>query len=83
MSNYPSASFLLLYLLLMSEYIKGKTYPNSKPSTTYSSGRTCVQKDCSTIISKYNKFRYCNNHKPKTFPRIIGRSDPKDLQDPL
>ena len=83
MSNYPSASFLLLYLLLMSEYIKGKTYPNSKPSTTYSSGRICVQKDCSTIISKYNKFRYCNNHKPKTFPRIKGRSVPKDLQDPL
>ena len=67
----------------MSEYIKGKTYPNSKPSTTYSSGRTCVQKDCSTIISKYNKFRYCNNHKPKSFPRIKGRSVPKDLQDPL
>ncbi len=67
----------------MSEYIKGKIYPNSKPSTTYSSGRTCVQKDCSTIISKYNKFRYCNNHKPKSFPRIKGRSVPKDLQDPL
>jgi len=67
----------------MSEYIKGKTYPNSKPSTTYSSGRTCVQKDCSTIISKYNKFRYCNNHKPKTYPRIKGRTAPKDLQKPL
>ncbi len=67
----------------MSEYIKGKTYPNSKPSTTYSSGRTCVQKDCSTIISKYNKFRYFNNQKPKTFPRIKGRYDQKDLQDPM
>jgi len=67
----------------MSEYIKGKTYPNSKPSTTYSSGRICVQKDCSTIISKYNKFRYCNLHKPKTYPRIKGRTAPTDLQKPL
>jgi len=67
----------------MSEYIKGKTYPNSKPSTSYSSGRTCVQKDCSTIISKYNKFKYCNSHKPKTYPRIKGRAAPTDLQKPL
>ena len=66
----------------MSEYLKGNKYPNSKPSTTYSSGRTCVQKDCSTIISKYNKFKHCNNHKPKTFPRIKGRKKPEGLQEP-
>ena len=67
----------------MSDYIKGNQYPNHKPSTSYSSGRTCVQKDCSTIISKYNKFRYCNSHKPKTYPRIKGRTAPKDLQEPI
>jgi hypothetical protein len=67
----------------MSDYIKGNKYPNYKPSTTYSSGRVCIHKDCNTVISKYNKFKYCNNHRPKTFPRIKGRNAPTNLQDPL
>ena len=67
----------------MSDYITGKKYPNNKPSTSYSSGRICMDKDCSTILSKYNKYRYCNNHKPKTFPRIKGRQKPIDLQKPI
>ena len=67
----------------MSDYIKGNKYPNSKPSTTYSSGRVCVNKECKTVISKYNKFKYCNKHKPRTYPRIKGRNAPTDLQDPV
>ena len=67
----------------MSDYIKGNKYPNHKPSTTYSSGRTCLEKQCNTIISKYNKYRYCNNHKQKIYPRIKGRTVPTDLQEPL
>jgi hypothetical protein len=67
----------------MSDYIKGNKYPNSKPSTSYSSGRVCVHKECNTVISKYNKFRHCNNHKPRSYPRIKGRQAPSDLQDPL
>ena len=67
----------------MSDYIKGNKYPNYKPSTTYSTGRICIDENCDTVISKYNKFRYCNNHKPKTYPRIKGRNAPNNLQDPL
>ena len=72
----------LLYYNLMSDYIKGNKYPNYKPSTTYSSGRVCIDKNCSTVISKYNKFKYCNNHKTKTYPRIKGRQKPEGLQEP-
>ena len=67
----------------MSEYIKGNKYPNSKPSKTYSSGRVCKNNNCSTVISKYNKYPWCNKHKLKTFPRIKGRNAPTDLQEPL
>jgi len=66
----------------MSDYIKGNKYPNHKPSTSYSSGRICLQETCNTVISKYNKYRYCNNHKPKSFPRIKGRKPPYRLQNP-
>ena len=67
----------------MSDYITGKKYPNHKPSTSYSSGRICVHKQCETVLSKYNKYRYCNNHKPKLYPRIKGRDVPDDLQKPM
>ena len=67
----------------MSDYIKGSKYPNSKPSTSYSSGRVCVHKECNTVISKYNKYKYCNKHKPRSYPRIKGRQAPNDLQQPL
>ena len=67
----------------MSDYIKGNQYPNHKPSTSYSSGRVCVHKECNTVISKYNKFKYCNKHKPRSYPRIKGRQAPNDLQKPL
>ena len=66
----------------MSDYITGKKYPNHNPSTSYSSGRICMDKDCETVLSKYNKFRYCNNHRPKTYPRIKGRGKPEGLQEP-
>ena len=67
----------------MSDYISGKKYPNHKPSTSYSSGRICLHKQCETVLSKYNKYRYCNNHKPKVYPRIKGRDVPDDLQKPV
>ena len=67
----------------MSEYIKGNKYPNSKPSKTYSSGRVCKNNNCDTLISKYNKYSWCNKHKLKTFPRIKGRNAPTDLQEPI
>ena len=66
----------------MSDYITGKKYPNHKPSTSYSSGRICLEETCDTVISKYNKYRYCNNHKTKTYPRIKGRKKPEGLQKP-
>ena len=66
----------------MSDYIKGNKYPNYKPSSSYTSGRICIQTNCDTVISKYNKYRYCNNHKPKTYPRIKGRQAPTGLQEP-
>ena len=67
----------------MSDYITGKKYPNHKPSTSYSSGRIWLHKQCETVLSKYNKYRYCNNHKPKVYPRIKGRDVPDDLQKPV
>ena len=67
----------------MSNHIKGNKYPNSKPNTSYSSGRICVNKGCNTVISKYNKFKHCNKHKPKIYPRIKGRTPDTTKQKPL
>ena len=67
----------------MAEYIRGNKYPNSKKNQSYQKHRTCVDSACTTILSQYNKYKWCDRHKPRTYPRIKGRYVDKDLQKPI
>ena len=35
--------------------------------------RTCMQSDCDTVLSRYNKREFCFAHAPTRIPRIRGR----------
>ena len=39
--------------------------------------RVCVQKDCTTRISRYNKRDHCYAHAPTKYPRLRGRVLPE------
>jgi hypothetical protein len=39
--------------------------------------RRCVQKNCPTRLSRYNKREYCYAHAPTRFPRLRGRVVPE------
>ncbi len=67
----------------MAEYISGNKYPNSKRNAQYQKNRTCVDSACTTILSQYNKYKYCYKHKPKSFPRIKGKYVDETKQKPL
>jgi hypothetical protein len=67
----------------MADFIQGNKYPNSKKNMQFQKNRICVHSACTTILSQYNKYKYCHKHKPKTYPRIKGRQAPTDLQEPL
>lgn len=66
----------------MAEYISGNKYPNFKKNTQYQKNRTCVHSACTTILSQYNKYKYCHKHKPKNYPRIKGRNIDPTKQKP-
>jgi len=58
----------------MSRYINAYNLGRlPRKSKTYSDDRTCNDNSCSTIISKYNKSDFCNNHKPIKYPRVRGK----------
>ena len=35
--------------------------------------RVCMQTDCETVLSRYNKREFCYAHAPTRIPRIRGR----------
>ncbi len=39
--------------------------------------RVCVQADCDTVLSRYNKREFCYAHAPTRIPRIRGRVVPE------
>ncbi|MGH2740858.1 MAG: hypothetical protein ACRDH6_10315 [Actinomycetota bacterium] len=43
------------------------------PNRTYRKGRVCADRGCSTVISVYNKARYCWAHTPIEYPLVRGR----------
>ncbi len=58
----------------MSNYIRAYNLGKlPKRSRTITKIRECSDKNCSTIISKYNKTDFCNNHRPIKYPRVRGK----------
>jgi hypothetical protein len=41
---------------------------------TYKRGRVCKEPGCRTMLSIYNKSKYCYAHQPLAAPRTRGRS---------
>lgn len=67
----------------MADFIHGNKYPNSKKNKQFQKHRSCVESACTTILSQYNKYKYCHKHKPTTYPRIKGRNPDTTKQEPL
>lgn len=67
----------------MADFIHGNKYPNSKKNKQFQKHRSCVESACNTILSQYNKYKYCHKHKPTTYPRIKGRNPDTTKQEPL
>lgn len=37
----------------------------ARPSTSFGTGRRCVQPDCTTVLSRYNPEELCAAHAPR------------------
>ena len=46
--------------------------PGVRRSKKYTTGRVCEFDSCETVISIYNKKKYCYAHHPITYPRVRG-----------
>ena len=44
-----------------------------RASKAYKPGRVCQDHECETILSVYNRGRFCSRHEPMAVPRTRGR----------
>ena len=45
----------------------------ARRSPTYSAGRVCAAEDCRTLLSIYNRSKFCWLHEPAHVYRVRGR----------
>jgi hypothetical protein len=45
----------------------------ARASKAYKTNRVCGHEDCGTVLSIYNKGKYCYQHEPMVTPRTRGR----------
>lgn len=58
----------------MSDILKGRRLKGTARAPKVHEGkRQCIQEDCTTTLSQYNKREYCYAHAPTKFPRLRGR----------
>ena len=46
--------------------------PGIRKSKKYASGRVCEFINCETVLSTYNKKKFCFTHSPISYPRVRG-----------
>ena len=46
--------------------------PGVRRSKKYTTGRVCAFETCETVISVYNKKKFCFLHAPISYPRVRG-----------
>jgi hypothetical protein len=46
---------------------------NVRASKAFKAGRPCAEDGCGTVLSIYNKGRFCYQHEPMATPRTRGR----------
>ncbi|GBD84952.1 hypothetical protein BMS3Abin02_01346 [bacterium BMS3Abin02] len=51
--------------------------PRGRAPRRFSAERVCVEPDCSTRLSTYNRNDTCFRHSPLRFPRVRGRVKPE------
>lgn len=62
----------------MSEIMKGnRVLGKLRAPKTHDGVRVCIEKECPTRLSTYNKRDHCYAHAPTRFPRLRGRVAPE------
>jgi len=57
---------------MSSNLLASQVKPGIRRSKKYASGRVCDFIDCETVLSTYNKKRFCFTHAPISYPRVRG-----------
>jgi len=57
---------------MSSNLLASQVKPGIRRSKKYASGRVCNFIDCETVLSTYNKKRFCFTHSPISYPRVRG-----------
>lgn len=62
----------------MSDILKGTAIKGiTRASRRYGGDRVCIDVECETKLSMYNKRDHCHVHAPVKFPRVRGRIVPE------
>lgn len=54
-----------------------RVHPQGRAPRRFAEGKVCVEPDCTTRLSIYNRDDTCFRHSPTRFPRIRGRAKPE------
>ena len=52
--------------------VASQVKPGVRRSKKYESGRICEFLGCQTVLSTYNKKKFCFSHAPVSYPRVRG-----------
>lgn len=55
-------------------YMKGNKNPyKQRKNKVYAEGRVCAKNNCTVVMSKYNKNKFCFHHTPLSHGRVRGQ----------
>jgi len=57
---------------MSSNLVASRVKPGIRKSKKYDSGRVCEFINCETVLSTYNKKKFCFTHSPISYPRVRG-----------
>ena len=57
---------------MSSNLVASQVKPGIRKSKKYASGRGCEFINCETVLSTYNKKKFCFTHSPISYPRVRG-----------
>ena len=61
----------------MSESIIGRKFTGKRRAPkAVDERRVCIEPECVTVLSRYNRKPTCHVHAPTKFPRVRGREAP-------
>ena len=57
---------------MSSNLVASQVKPGIRKSKKYAPGRVCEFINCETVLSTYNKKKFCFTHSPISYPRVRG-----------